>query len=164
MIASLRLVAWAFLTVAVILASAGGFAWWIYREAAATGPLQETRTVVIPPHTRLKGVAELLAEKGVIRRLLPFEIGAILSGNGSALLAGEYEFPAGTSPLAAIAIIAGGKTVRHKLTIPEGLTSSQILALVRAAPVLTGAGGTPPPEGSLMPDTYFYIYGEPRRI
>ena len=76
--------------------------------------------------------------------------------------AGEYEFPAGTSPLEASAIIASGKTVRHKLTIPEGLTSAEVIALVQAAPALAGPTGAPPPEGSLMPDTYLYSYGERR--
>ncbi len=85
-----------------------------------------------------------------------------MSGNGSSLPAGEYEFPAGTSALEATGIIAGGKTVAHRLTIPEGLTSAQIVALVEAAPALQGDTGPPPPEGSLMPDTYIYSYGNAR--
>jgi UPF0755 protein len=160
---SLRLVGWALLAVTAILAVAGSTGWWIYREMTGVGPLTEARTVVVPPHTGLSGVAELLARKGVIRWRLPFEIGAALSGSGSGLLAGEYEFPAGTSPIEATAIIASGKTVKHKLTIPEGLTSAQILALVQAAPALAGGAGSAPPEGSLMPDTYIYSYGDQRR-
>jgi UPF0755 protein len=160
---SLRLFGWALLSVAAILAAAGGAGWWIYREATEPGPLTQARTVVIPPHTGLGGIAQLLATQGVIRRRLPFEVAAVLSGNGSALLAGEYAFPAGTSALEATGIIAGGKTVKHKLTIPEGLTSAEIVALVRAAPVLAGNVGPPPPEGSLMPDTYIYSYGDTRK-
>ena len=60
-------------------------------------------------------------------------------------------------------IIAGGKTVKHRLTIPEGLTSAEILALVRAAPALDGDAGPPPAEGELMPDTYLYSYGDRRK-
>ena len=60
-------------------------------------------------------------------------------------------------------IIAGGKTVKHRLTIPEGLTSAEILALVRAAPALDGDPGPPPAEGGLMPDTYLYEYGDSRK-
>jgi UPF0755 protein len=161
---SLRLVGWAFLAVSVILGAAGGAGWWIYREMTGAGPLRQARTVVIPPHTSLGGVAELLATAGVIRHRLPFEVNAALSGNGSALLAGEYAFPAGASPLEATDIIASGKTVKHKLTIPEGLTSAQVLALVQAAPALAGGVGSAPPEGSLMPDTYIYGYGEQRAV
>ena len=161
--ASLRLFGWALLAVSVLLAAAGGAGWWVYREAARPGPLAEARTVVIPPRTGLSGVADLLAANGVVRRPLPFEIAALLSGNGSELLAGEYEFPAGASAVAVAGIIVSGRTVRHKLTIPEGLTSAQVVALVRAAPALAGDAGPPPPEGSLMPDTYLYSWGDERR-
>ena len=159
---ALRLVGWALLAVSAVLAAAGGAGWLVYHETTRPGPLTQSRTVVIPPHTGLGGVAGLLAKDGVIRHRLPFEIAAVVSGNGTALLAGEYEFPAGTSALKAGEIIASGKTVRHKLTIPEGLTSAEIVALVRAAPALAGNVGPPPAEGALMPDTYVYSYGETR--
>jgi UPF0755 protein len=157
-----RLLGWALLAVSALLAAAGGAGWLVYHETTRPGPLTQARTVVIPPHTGLGGVAELLSKQGVIRHRLPFEMAAVVSGNGSALLAGEYEFPAETSALEAGDIIASGKTVRHKLTIPEGLTSAEIVALVRAAPALAGNVGRPPTEGALMPDTYVYGYGETR--
>lgn len=160
---ALRLVGWALLAMSALLAAAGGAGWWIYRDATQPGPLKAAHTVVIPPHTGLGGVAQLLATEGVIRHRLPFEIAAAVSGNGSALLAGEYEFPAGTSAFEAADIIAGGRTVKHKLTIPEGLTSAEIAALVGAAPALAGGVGPVPPEGSLMPDTYIYSHGEQRQ-
>jgi peptidoglycan lytic transglycosylase G len=157
-----RLVGWALLTVAILLAVVGAAGWWVYREITGAGPLIHARTVIIPPHTGLDGVADLLTKEGVVRHRVLFDASALLSGNASGLQAGEYEFPAGTSPLEASAIIASGKTVKHKLTIPEGLTSAEALALVQAAPALFGPVGAPPPEGSLMPDTYLYNYGERR--
>ena len=160
----LRLLLWALLAVSVILAAAGGAGWLLYREVTGPGPLTAARTLVIPPHSGLTRVAELLARGGVVRHPWAFEIGAEMSGTASALLAGEYEFPADTSPLEASAIIASGRTVRHKLTIPEGLTNAQVAAVVTAAPALDGGVGPLPPEGSLMPDTYIYSYGEPRRV
>ena len=158
----LRLLGWALVTVSTFLAVAGAAGWWVYREMTGPGPLTHARTVVIPPHTSLDKVADLLTKEGIVRQRLLFEASAILSGEASGLQAGEYEFPAGTSPLEASAIIASGKTVRHKLTIPEGLTSAEVIALVQAAPALAGPTGAPPPEGSLMPDTYLYSYGERR--
>jgi UPF0755 protein len=160
---ALRLFAWAMLAASAVIAVAGGAGWWLYQDVTAPGPLTEARTVVIPPRTGLGGVAALLVQQEVIRHALPFEIGATLSGNGSSLLAGEYEFPAGTNALAAAGILASGKTVEHRLTIPEGLTSAQIVALVRAAPALEGDIGKPPPEGALMPATYIYSYGNTRQ-
>ena len=105
----LRLVGWALVTVSILLAVAGAAGWWVYREMTGPGPLTHARTVVIPPHTSLDNVADLLTKEGVVRHRLLFEVSAILSGEASGLQAGEYEFPAGTSPLEASAIIASGK-------------------------------------------------------
>jgi UPF0755 protein len=160
---SLRLFGWALLVVSVIVAVAAGAGWWVYRETTRPGPLARTETVVLPPHTGLSGVAAVLRDKGVIRHRLPFEIAAIVSGNGAALLAGEYAFPAGISAFDAADMIASGRMVKHKLTIPEGLTSAQVVELLRTAPALEGHVGPTPPDGALMPDTYVYHYGEKRR-
>jgi UPF0755 protein len=159
----LRLLALAALTVSLLLGIVGGLAYWLYLDATNPGPLAAARTVVIPAHTGLAEIASLLAEQGVIRHPRSFEVDATLSGRFSALRAGEYEFPAETSPLQAMDIIAGGKTVKHRLTIPEGLTSTQVVALVRAATPLDGEPGPPPLEGDLMPETYLYEYGDQRK-
>jgi UPF0755 protein len=158
-----RLLAWSALTVSLVLLVLGGASYWLYRDVAAPGPLTEPRTIVIPPRIGLSDIASLLAEEGVIRHRRSFELGATLSGRSSALLAGEYEFPAGTSALQAMEIIAGGRTVKHRLTIPEGLTSAEILALVQTAPALDGDPGPPPAEGELLPETYLYEYGDRRK-
>ncbi|HEX3412242.1 MAG TPA: endolytic transglycosylase MltG [Stellaceae bacterium] len=158
-----RLLASAAVSVSLVLLVLGGAGYWLYRDVAAPGPLTEPRTIVIPPHTGLSDIASLLAEQGIIRHRRSFELGATLSGRSSAFLAGEYEFPAGTTPLQAMAIITGGRTVKHRMTIPEGLTSAEILALVQAAPALDGDPGPPPAEGEVLPETYLYEYGDRRK-
>jgi UPF0755 protein len=52
--------------------------------------------------------------------------------------------------------------VVRRLTVPEGLTSAEVLALVGAAEGLVGELGSPPPEGALLPETYHYGYGDTR--
>jgi UPF0755 protein len=158
-----RLLGWAALTVCLVLAVVGGASYWLYRELTGPGPLTEARTLVIPPRSGLAEIAAVLTEHGVIRHPRSFELGAILSGRGPALLAGEYEFPAEASPLQAMDIIASGKIVKHRLTIPEGLTSEEVFNLLRVAPALDGETGPPANEGELMPDTYLYVYGESRK-
>jgi UPF0755 protein len=158
----LRLFGWAVLAVSALLAAIGGTGYWLYNELIAPGPLAEPRTIVIPPDTGLSSIAALLKSEGVIRHPSAFELSAVLSGHGSALLAGEYDFAAGMSPLEAIDMMANGRTVKHRLTIPEGLTSTEAWLLVRAAPALDGDPGPPPAEGELMPETYIYSYGEHR--
>jgi UPF0755 protein len=140
----------------------GGAGYWLYRDAQVPGPLAETRALVIPSHTGIEGIADLLAGEGVIRHKLAFQLIARLSGRGAGLKAGEYEFPAAASAMQALDIIASGKTVKHRLTVPEGLTSPEIIALVRDAPALDGDCGPSPAEGELLPDTYLYSYGESR--
>lgn len=163
MLRLLRLLAWAVVAATALVAAFGGAGYWLYDEAQAPGPLAEPRTLVIPPHTGVSGIASMLADNGVVRHPLMFEAVARLSGRGASLKAGEYEFAAGTSTLQALDILAAGRTVKRRLTIPEGLTSGEIVALVRQAPALDGDPGPVPPEGSLLPDTYIYSHGDNRQ-
>ncbi|HEY1261805.1 MAG TPA: endolytic transglycosylase MltG [Stellaceae bacterium] len=158
-----RLLGWALLAVSLLLLAVAAASWGLYREMTVRGPLTEARTIVIPPRGGLSGVAALLEKEGVIRYPLLFETGAVLSGRAGALQAGEYRFAAGISALEAIDLLASGNTVKHRLTIPEGLTSAEIVALVRAAPALAGDTGPPPAEGTLLPETYVYSHGDTRR-
>ncbi len=154
---------WSFFTAAFLVAGMAGAAYWVYLDVSTPGPLANTRIVIVPPHTSVSGIAELLREQGVIRHALVFEFGAKLSGRGAALKSGEYEFPAAASALQAMDILATGKTVKHRLTVPEGLSSAEAVALVRDAPSLAGDIGSAPPEGELLPETYIYSYGDQRQ-
>jgi peptidoglycan lytic transglycosylase G len=162
MLAFLRMLLGCFVAALVIVGVAAGVAYWAYHDVNDPGPLQSGATVVIPPHTGIAGIAELLEQDGVIRHKLTFKAAAEIAGRGGALKAGEYEFPAGVSAVDAIEIVASGKTVKHRLTIPEGLTSPEIVALIRAAPALTGDIASAPPEGALLPETYIYSRDDTR--
>lgn len=146
----------------LIVAAGAGVLYWLYRDMTAPGPLAAARDVVVPRHTGLAGIAALLAHDGVIRHPWTFELGAALSGRNHRLKAGEYAFPAYVSARGAIEILTAGKTVEHRLTVPEGLTSPEVAALVENAPALEGRLAKSPAEGQLMPDTYLYSWGESR--
>ncbi|MBV9859822.1 MAG: endolytic transglycosylase MltG [Alphaproteobacteria bacterium] len=161
--AFLGLLAWSVVAAVVIAVGLGGAGFWIYRDVTGPGPLARSQVVVVPPHTGVSGIASLLAAEGVIRHPWSFELGAEISGRGADLKAGEYEFPADISALEAMDILASGKTVKHRLTIPEGLTSEEIVGLVREVPVLDGDTGPVPGEGELLPETYVYSYGDQRK-
>jgi UPF0755 protein len=158
----LRLLAWSFITAAIVIAGLGGAGYWLYRDAERSGPLAAAHTIIIPAHRGLAAISELLEHEGVIRHKLMFEVIAKLSGRGGALKPGEYEIPATASAMQTLNLLASGNTVKHRLTIPEGLTTPEVLELVRKAPAMDGDTGPAPPEGELLPDTYVYSYGETR--
>lgn len=135
-------------------------AFWVWRDYTAPGPLAESKIVVIPRGARVNAMAELLAGEGVIAHPWAFIAGALAEREVGALKAGEYEFAAAISPRAAAALIASGRVVQHRLTVPEGLTSLEVVALLRQQEALDGAVEGAPPEGSLLPDTYFYVLGD----
>jgi len=144
----------------LLLAVAAGYVGW--RDYTTPGPLQAAKIVVIPKGAGVFATGATLAAAGVIDHPLWFALGTYLTGRGHGLQAGEYEFATALSPRAAADLIDSGKVVRHRLTIPEGLTSAEIVALVDAAPALDGTIDAQPPEGTLLPDTYFYVLGNTR--
>jgi UPF0755 protein len=55
-----------------------------------------------------------------------------------------------------------GKTVVHRITFAEGLTSTEIAAQLALTEGLTGDLSLPIAEGSLLPETYHFSYADPR--
>lgn len=150
----------AVLLVAAVIAAA--VAAWVWRDYTRPGPLAAATTVVIPHGAGLEAVAAQLAAKGIVAHPWVFVVGTALSGRAGALKAGEYEVRPASSARAVADLLASGRVLQHRLTIPEGLTSAEAVALVNAAAGLEGKIDKVPPEGSLLPDTYFYVLGERR--
>jgi len=146
----------------VVLAALAAAAVWAWRSYEAPGPLAAPTVAVIAKSAHLRAIAGALTTAGIIRHPWVFALGAIVSGEAGRLKAGEYEFAAAISPDAAARLIASGRVVQHRFTLPEGLTSAEAAALINAAPALDGTLDQPPPEGSLLPDTYFYVLGTKR--
>lgn len=75
---------------------------------------------------------------------------------------GEYEIAAHTSLQQLVDMFIKGKMKKYKLTIPEGLTSYEILRIIRENPVLEGEISIVVQEGDLLPETYVFYRGETR--
>lgn len=148
----------------IVAATAGaGAVLWGGLRMMAPGPLDEAATVVIPRGSGLEAIAIALGEAGVIESPVLFVLSAKLTGAVRTLRAGEYAFAPRVSVDAVLDQLRQGRTVVRRLTVPEGLTSAQVVALVQAEDGLTGGVAVVPPEGSLLPETYHFSYGDTRQ-
>jgi UPF0755 protein len=116
-------------------------------------------TVVLEHGLGAPGIGERLKDARVIRSKLAFIVMAKLGGGS--LKAGEYQFKGGEPLGRVVSDIKAGRVVRHFVTIPEGWTSEMAAAAVNGSPVLAGAA-SPPPEGTILPETYEVRRGEDR--
>ena len=139
------------------LATVGALA-WLLKQARSPGPLAADKVVMIVREDR--GIADQLERAGVIDSAQWFNALTLLDGNRGALKRGEYAFKAGMSMNDIENELVAHRVVRYKLSIPEGLTSEQIVERLRDDPVLIGDIKEPPREGSLMPDTYYFERGD----
>lgn len=149
---------------AALIAAVGlaGVVLWGWRDYNAAGPLAAKRVVVIPHGAGIRAVARLLADNGVIDHPWFFVAGVAAEGKLDALKAGEYAFAATVSPRKAAALVASGRVVEHRFTVPEGFTSAEVVTLLKQQSALDGSVDKVPPEGSLLPNTYFYVLGDRR--
>jgi UPF0755 protein len=126
------------------------------------GPLAADRVVNIPHGSGIRDIADVLTREGVIDQPWVFIGGVMVLKAREGLKAGEYEFRAHSSLSDVVATIVEGKVVAHQISVPEGLTSQQIVTRLLADDVLTGDVKEIPPEGSLLPDTYKFTRGVTR--
>ncbi|MGD9803691.1 MAG: endolytic transglycosylase MltG [Hyphomicrobiaceae bacterium] len=148
---------------------------WLRQSFDAPGPLADTAAVVIPKGVGAIEIAERLEKSNVIadRRvfMLQYYIARVYGGTGTSgpaserasLKAGEYEFPKEASVRQVLDTLISGRGILQKITIPEGLTSQQIVERLRAEQGLSGEITNVPPEGLLLPDTYKISRGSDRQ-
>jgi UPF0755 protein len=132
------------------------------RMAQAPGPLARDVLIYIPPGSSGVTIAATLEKAGVIQNTLSFLLMSRFKQRFGPLRAGEYLFPKEISLKDAVALLQSGKTHARFLTMAEGLTSRDIVAILLAAEGLKGALDVMPPEGSLLPETYYYSFGDSR--
>ncbi|MEJ0061975.1 MAG: endolytic transglycosylase MltG [Alphaproteobacteria bacterium] len=126
------------------------------------GPAIAPQTVMIPKNSGAREIGRILENSGIVYHHLHFALAARAIARGT-LRAGEYEFPAAAPILDIIAKMQAGETVVHRLTIPEGLTAAEIVALVKTDEALAGEVSAIPEEGTLLPSTYHFSRGDLRQ-
>jgi len=143
--------------------AAGGTYIYGKQKIEAPGPLQEDKVVNIPSRAGVTDIADTLQREGVIDNNRWAFIGAVFALRArSDLKPGEYQFQKNASLRDVIGTIVDGKVVQHSVTVPEGLTSEQILARLSENDIFTGSVREIPREGTLLPETYKFPRGTPR--
>lgn len=126
----------------------------------APGPLQASGAFLIPQGDTAQ-VAAALSKDGAISSPFVFHVAVWATRQDGPVHAGEYLIPARSSLAEILQILRHGMPVQHQVTIPEGLTGAQIAAILNSAPAASGSVA-PPVEGSVLPQTYDFVWGEPR--
>jgi UPF0755 protein len=163
---------------AIFLGGAAVVAILLHRPGPA---LSEPATVTIHEGERIGDIARRLVEQGVLRSPALFVVWARLTGRDHQVHWGEFRIAQPLSPVALLERLTGPPDALHAVTIPEGRTAREVVALLAAAglgseesfqavladPRFLAAEGLPAegPEGYLFPDTYsFPLATPPERI
>jgi UPF0755 protein len=125
-------------------------------------PLAAKRDVVLPEGTGIIEIGKLMEKEGVVESRYFFPFFYVLLEFHRPLKAGEYEFAAGASYRQVMSTLGSGITVVRKFTVPEGITVAQVYKLLQENPALKGNVPSNVAEGTLLPETYYYSYGDSR--
>jgi UPF0755 protein len=154
----------AIITILLLLMIGAGAAYYYGRQVLeAPGPLHDDKVVNIPARAGKRDIAEVLNKEGVTDVNPWVFIGGVYALKAAAdLKPGEYEFRKSASLRDVIGVIVEGKVVQHAVTIPEGLTSEQIVTRLSDNDIFSGSVREIPREGTLLPETYKFPRGTSR--
>ena len=151
-----------------IMCGMGGAALFVQHMFERPGPLKHSAIFTIPRGQGVNEIARRLESDGIISDSRMFVASHMYlrfrdGEKGMQLKAGEFEIARGASMRTVLTTLIKGRAILYKITLPEGLTSQQIVARLMAHPHLTGDIKEIPAEGSLLPDTYKFSRGLARQ-
>jgi UPF0755 protein len=147
----------------VLMVGSGGVYLYGKQKIEAPGPSQEDKIVNIPARAGMADIADILQREGVIDDNRWAFIGSVFALKARYdLKPGEYSFQKNASLRDVIGTMVEGKVVQHAVTIPEGLTSEQIVARLLDNDIFSGSVREMPREGTLLPETYKFPRGTAR--
>jgi len=161
----------ALLALGVLAAGAAG--WWAWRSLDQPGPAAAAVVIEIPAGSSLARIAQRLEDAEVIEHALLFEWFGRATGQAGKVRAGEYQFPARSTPREAMARLVSGEVVLHAVTIVEGWNFRQLRAALAGHDAIAPQLGEIPdgevmaqlgkpgmaPEGWFLPETYRFARG-----
>jgi len=153
---------WVLFFIVLLVTVIGGALFLGNQMLTAPGPLEKTKTVVIPRGAGPATMTKVLQEEGVIDHAKLFRVALVIDPSPKPIKAGEYEIPAHVSMQALVDLLQSGKVVQRRLTVPEGTTTAEVIELVRKTEALTGDITLDLKEGDPLPETYFYSRDDTR--
>jgi UPF0755 protein len=144
----------------VAVSLVGGSVLSTYNQFISEGPLTEQREILIQSGESLRKIAHRLHQEGIIHSPTVFELGVRAMGHGTGIQVGEYAIPRRASMKLVATLLTSGQTYVRRLVVPEGLTSSQVVDSMENMKGLMGQVVQVPKNGTLLPDTYHYSYGD----
>lgn len=134
----------------------------LFDLATKPGKYDTEREVVVLRGANSAIVANRLKEAGVIEYPQLFRIIGRFNGLDKKLKAGEYVFSPHMSLVEVMQKIADGDIFYRRITLPEGLTTVQMLELIMSEPYLSEEITLEVKEGELLPETYSFVRGDTR--
>lgn len=149
------------LTLFILFLSLGaGLTYFAYTKFHTPATIASEKLVVIPKGSGTLMIADILKSQGIISDSYVFVVVTKLIDSQATLKAGEYQFTPAMTMSDVVTKIKNGDTFRRQFTIPEGLTSFEIIERLKSVPDIQLSEIALPKEGSLLPDTYQYEKNE----
>ena len=164
-LSSLFLRTFIFLSLLAILSASGAFLWFnhLWHKPLAHN---EAQLIDIAKGTNHIQLAKQLHREGYLPApwyYRAFRFGFSLVEQASFRpKAGEFLVPARASTAQLFAIIDKGTPYQHRIAVIEGATARDIVVMLNNDKRMSGAILRIPQEGSLAPDTYFFVKGTNR--
>jgi len=122
-------------TLAVVLLAGAASSAWLYRDLHQPEAHSKSgQYIEIPRGSSTASVVRKLSSEGIIKHEWPLKLYLKVTGTGSTLKAGEYDFPSPISPLMVLAKMQQGQRKLNRITIIEGWTRWDIARAMTQVP------------------------------
>lgn len=128
--------------------------------AHAPGNNTETIYLSIEPGTSVNGVARQAASLELVEQPWHFKLVTRWRGLDRSLYAGEYEIPPTSTLYEILSKIEQQDTYKRRFAVPEGVSVHDVELQLQNSFGLNMEAYSRPPEGSLLPETYYYERGD----
>ena len=126
----------------------------------SSGPLNKKTSFVVSSGVAFSRLSQQLLEESIISNDTVFKLAGFLFMYHRNIKSGEYLFYPAMSQWDILQMMVNGEMHYRKITIPEGLTISEAVTIILNSQGLQGELTDYPKEGYILPDTYFYSWGD----